>query len=318
MAESLRALLEVDHPILQAGMGGVAGPQLAAAVSNVGCGGVIGLYKLDGSATQQAVGATARLTDRPFGVNMIPEVLDAAMLAAQIDATIEASGPTTFFTFFGMPPAAALSRIASAGRRTLVQVGSVADADRAAAAGVCACIVQGHEAGGHHLGSSPLESLLGQIRRRQPELTLIGAGGICSGGQLRRIEALGAEGCWCGTLFLATAESNAHEHFKRRVVAAKASDTVVTEAFDIGWPGRPHRVLRNRSVDGHGQLDSSFIATTTVAGRRFPIARFSAAVPTAQTQGRVEEMAMYCGTACAAVTAMAPVAQVIDSFLQSR
>jgi nitronate monooxygenase len=316
VAESpLRRLLGIDHPLLQAGMGGVAGSELAAAVSNAGCGGVVALYKLDGAGTASLVGGAARLTARPFGINAIPEVVDRDRLDEQVEAALETSPATTFFTFFGPPPAEVVARIAAKGRRVLVQVGTVAEADAAVATGADACIVQGREAGGHHLGTHPLAELLAAVRRRHRNVPLIASGGIHAGGQLRELERAGADGGSCGTLFVAAEESNAHELFKRRVVEAGASDTVVTHVFEIGWPRRPHRVLRNRSVEERDALDSAFIAMTTVGGRRYPIPRFSAAVPTAQTEGRVEEMAMYCGTSCNGVRAVLPVAATVDAFL---
>jgi nitronate monooxygenase len=311
----LGALLSIEHPLLQAGMGGVAGPDLAAAVSNAGCGGTLGLYKLDGPTAAELVQATAALTRRSFGVNFVPEVVSPGHLATQVEAALEASPPTTFFTFFGPPPDEVLARIRAARRRTLVQLGTIAEADRAVAAGVDACIAQGIEAGGHHLGSSPTQELTAELHRRHPRVPLVASGGIESGGQLVELERSGADGCSCGTLFVAAAESNAHEDFKQRVVAAAAADTVVTETFAIGWPSRPHRVLRNRSVEERETLDSSFIATTTIAGRRYPIPRFSAAVPTSRTEGRVGEMALYCGTSCEGIDAIQPAAEIVEEFL---
>lgn len=312
----LRDLLEIEHPILLAGMGGVAGPALAAAVSEAGCGGAIGLYKLDGAGVEDMVRATAALTDRPFGVNMIPEVVQGERLLEQVDAVLESAPTTTFFTFFGVPAGDTINRLHREGRRVLVQVGGVAEAGRAAALDADGCILQGREAGGHHLGTDSLADLTRAVRRSHPALPVIGAGGIGEGTQLFELERAGASGCWCGTMFVAAAESNAHSHFKERVVAASAADTVITDAFSIGWPGREHRVLRNRSVEEQGQLRSSFIATTAVAGRRHPVARFSAAVPTSQTEGLVDEMALYCGTSCDRVSATAPAAEIIERFLQ--
>lgn len=296
-------------------MGGVAGPDLAAAVSNAGCGGTLALYKLDGPAVADLVRATSALTARPFGVNLVPEVVSPRHLATQVEAALDASPHKTFFTFFGPPPDEIMARIRAAGRRTLVQVGTVAEADRAIASGVDACIAQGIEAGGHHLGFSSTRELTAKLRRRHPQVPLVASGGIESGAQLVKLERSGADACSCGTLFVAAAESNAHEDFKQRVVAAVAADTVITRTFAIGWPDRPHRVLRNRSVEERQTLDSSFIATTTIAGRRYPIPRFSAAVPTTQTEGKISEMALYCGISCEGIGAVRSVAEIVDTFL---
>src|SRR6185503_1348679 len=102
-------------------MGGVAGPELAAAVAEAGGGGVVGLYKLDGAEVEEMVRATGALTTRPFGVNLIPEVVGRGRLLEQVDAVLESAPDTTFLTFFGLPPGDAIERARAAARPVLVQ-----------------------------------------------------------------------------------------------------------------------------------------------------------------------------------------------------
>jgi len=308
--------LGLTLPLLQAGMGGVAGPALCAAVSRAGAGGVLGLYKEPPERVHALVTAAAELTDRPFGINIIPEVAGHALALAQARAAIAALPSRGFATFFGLPDAETARTVTDAGRALVVQVGTEPAAARALLLGAGAVVLQGVEAGGHHLGTSPVAALLAEVRAWHPDAVLVAAGGIATGSDLARVLAAGADGAMAGTLFVPAAESDAHPLFKRRVVASRASDTVVTGLFDIGWPGRPHRVLRNSLTARRSRLEPHFIARTTAGGRELPVARYSAAVPSARTSGRIEEMAMYCGCSCERVTCAHPVASLLTRFRQ--
>lgn len=310
-------LLGISFPLLQAGMGGVAVPELAAEVSSAGCAGIVALYKLRPNEIYSILRKTRELTRKPFGVNLIPEVVDGRLFD-QVETVTKFGDRDVFFTFFGLPPEEVSSHIKRRGFRLIIQVGALEDAIKAVALGADSIIVQGHEAGGHHLCETDLDSLLVQIRSHIRELPLIAAGGIATGMDFARVNALGADGCMCGTIFVAAEESNAHRDYKHRVIQASREDTVVTDLFKIGWPGRPHRVLRNQTLETGRSLSPALIAKTRVGDNSYPIFRFSAAVPTRQTQGLiddlVEHMAMYCGTSCEQVKTVCPAVEIVDRF----
>ena len=310
----LSAMLGITFPLLQAGMGGLAGPQLAAAVSDAGAGGVLALYKESPDSIRGLIAATAAATDLPFGVNLIPEVVRPVAARAQVLAALELLPSSGFFTFFGLPDEATAGEVAQAGRRIIIQVGTAQDAEAALNLGADGLVLQGIEAGGHLLGTTPVAEFLHQVRARHPCAVLVVAGGIATGTDLARVLTDGADGGMAGTLFIPTWESAAHPVFKERVVTAAACDTTVTSLFDIGWPSRPHRVLRNALTESIERRPASFIATTIVNGRRLPVPRYSAAVPSIHTQGQVEEMAMYCGCSCERVTGANSVASVLAKF----
>ncbi len=299
---SLAARLGVTQPVLQAGMGGVATAALAAAVADAGGGGILGLYKLDPAEIGRLWAATAALTTKRFGINLVPEVVSANRLREQLEAVLALPGKVPFVTFFGLPDIETGLRASSSGVPTLIQVGTLRDAAAAVEMGADAVILQGAEAGGHHLGDAPLLDLLREVRIAFPDLPLIASGGIAAETDMHGIVAAGACAVLMGTAFVCARESAAHPVYKQSVIDAAASDTVVSELFEIGWPGRPHRVLRNAVTQGGRDLPASFIATTEVMGRRYPVARYSAAVPIERTQGAVGEMALYCGTSCAGVS----------------
>jgi nitronate monooxygenase len=313
-SEAICGRLGLSFPLIQAGMGGVAGPGLAAAVANAGCLGVVALYRHEPDEIRRLLRQTRALTSRPFAVNVIPELHTVTSLRRQIDAVLEAADPGIAFTSFGLAPAEVSDAIRDRDRVLLVQVGTVQEARRAHLAGADALILQGTEAGGHHLGDETLRVLLRDVHALGLGLPLFAAGGIATGAEFARLEALGAAGCMCGTLFVATTEANAHPRFKARIVEAEARDTVVTDTFSLGWPGRRHRVLRNDVVTAGRSLPAAFIATTRVLGKTYLVPRFSVAVPLASTEGMIDHMAMYCGTSCANVSAIRPVADAIEHF----
>jgi nitronate monooxygenase len=227
------ALASVNLPIvLQAGMGGgLAGAELAAAVSEAGGLGTIGILPPD--ALERALAEARRRTDRPLAVNLLlPFARDAHWRAAgQADVVV---------TFWGAPE-----------RRTagcwLHQVGSVEEALAARDAGADAVIAQGVEAGGHVRGTEPALALLARVRAALgDELPVFSAGGVATREDVReRLEA-GAAGVAVGTRFLMTQESGAHPRYLERLV--DADDTVVTELFGLGWPAR-QRVVRNAATE---------------------------------------------------------------------
>ncbi|WP_073810609.1 NAD(P)H-dependent flavin oxidoreductase [Kitasatospora sp. CB01950] len=309
----LERRLGVTLPLLQAGMGGVAGPELCGAVSRAGAGGVLGLYKEPPEQVRRLIADTAARTDRPFGINLVPEVLAPDRCRAQLDAALGVLPERAFVTFYGLPAPDLPAAVVRAGLPVVVQVGTTHAAGRALDAGADVVVLQGVEAGGHLLGALPALPLLRAVRRDHPDAVLAVAGGIATGADLARAVAEGADGAMVGTLFAAARESEAHPEFKRRIVAAGASDTVVTTVFDIGWPNRPHRVLRNALTAPGPRRSARFIATATApGGRRLPVPRYSAVVPSVRTEGRIEDMAMYCGDSCERITATESAADLVE------
>jgi NAD(P)H-dependent flavin oxidoreductase YrpB (nitropropane dioxygenase family) len=224
--------LGVALPVVQAGLGGgLADHRLAAAVSDAGGLGTIGMFAPDVLAEE--IESARALTDKPVAVNLLLPFVRRAHLAV-------ASRADAVTTFWGTPrrpgPAAWIH-----------QCGSVEEARAAHAAGADAVIVQGVEAGGHVRGSTPslelLERTLAALPRDFPVLV---AGGIADASDVRDALAAGATAAVAGTRFLMSRESRASAGYKARLVAG--GDTLLTELFGLGWPGA-HRVLPNRATD---------------------------------------------------------------------
>jgi NAD(P)H-dependent flavin oxidoreductase YrpB (nitropropane dioxygenase family) len=225
------AQLGVEHPVVQAGMGGgISGSRLAAAVSEAGGLGTIGT--MPAPALRAEVRRARERTSKPIAVNLLLNLVRRAHWEAAEEADV-------VVTFWGEPR-----------RRTarpwVHQCGSVEEARAAHHAGADAVIVQGVEAGGHVRGTTRALELLVQVRSVLPAgYPVLVAGGIADAGDVRRALDAGAAGAVAGTRFLLSEESAAHPSYVRRCL--ESTDTVHTELFGLGWPGM-HRVLPNAAT----------------------------------------------------------------------
>jgi NAD(P)H-dependent flavin oxidoreductase YrpB (nitropropane dioxygenase family) len=210
-----------------------------------------------------------------------------------------------------------ISLAKAAGVFVLVQVGDPAEAPVAVAAGADALIVQGVEAGGHVQAQGPLDTLLREIKP-QVDVPLIAAGGVADRESVLATRSAGADSVACGTVFLAAEEADVHPAYLERLIAARAADTVLTTAFDGGWPDAPHRVLRNATVDAweaagkppRGERPGEQEPVASRAGQQ--VVRYDDSQPTRDTTGNVELMAMYAGTSARSVERAEPAATIIS------
>ncbi|HEY7072857.1 MAG TPA: nitronate monooxygenase family protein [Acidimicrobiales bacterium] len=253
MRTRLCELLGIEHPILNAPMAMVAGAPLAAAVSAGGGLGMIGGAFRGVDGLRAEIRAARGLTEQKVGVGFISHRVEAQELA---DVALDEGIAVVAHSFADPTPFVGPAH--DAGAVVLCQVRTVAEAERAAAAGVDAIVAQGTEAGGHTGRVSTLPLVPAVVDAVSP-LPVVAAGGI---GDARGIAAalmLGADGVWIGTRFEATPEAAVSREFRERLVAASTDDTVLTEAFDLAikadWPdGVAIRALRNAFTDEwHGR-----------------------------------------------------------------
>ncbi len=311
-------LLGCDNPILLAGMGGVARSELVAAVTNAGGYGILGMVRESPDLIAQEIDAVRARTTKPFAVNLIPAATDPALLDAELNACFAKKVPA--MCFFWHPVPEAIQRAKAAGCLVLHQVGSLKAALEAEAAGADVLIVQGVEAGGHVHGTAAALILVEQVARAS-NLPIVASGGFATGASLIAARALGAQAIHCGTAFLATEESFAHDDHKARVLAAQAEDTVYTDIFALNWPANsPVRVIRNSVTDAIGHtltghhpdtLPHEIIAHED--GR--PLLRYSTDSPLRITTGDLEAMPNYAGQSAALITTLPTAAARIATIL---
>lgn len=306
-ATALCRLLGCRAPLVLAGMGGVARSQLVAAVSAFGGFGFLGMVREPLALIRREVQAVRALTDRPFGVNLIPAATPGALLASQVDLCIDLAVPAV--ELFWDVDEAVVGRLRAAGITVVHQVGSAADALRAEAAGAHAVVAQGVEAGGHVWGRQPLVPLLAEVLG-SVGVPVAAAGGLADGCDVARVLALGAQAAVLGTALIATDESFAHDAHKQRLVAGRAGETLLTEDFHVNWP--PHaavRVLANSVT--RGERGDPFTSAPQVIGDEEgrPIHLFSTDSPLRSMTGDFEAMALYAGRGVDHIDAVVPAAE---------
>jgi NAD(P)H-dependent flavin oxidoreductase YrpB (nitropropane dioxygenase family) len=302
-------------PIVNAGMAMVARPALAAAVSNAGGLGTIACDINPPEVLRTHVRETRALTPRPFGVDLIGDFLTEAHLQVLVE---EAVAVAIFFWTF--PTAAQVRRLQEAGVRVWMQVGSVAEAAEAVDLGAEALIVQGAEAGGHTRSEASTLTLFPRVRRRHPDLPLLAAGGIVDGRTMAAALVLGSDALWCGTRFLAAAESEAHDGYKAAVTAADVGDTMVSTLYGPEWPGQPMRVIAGataRAVEAGAPVPvRSAIGTTRLNGETVPLPPFSAILPTRDFEGDLAYACLTAGQSAGNVHHVLPAGEIVREMAE--
>lgn len=231
-------LLKVQHPIMQAGMGGVAYAELVAAVCEAGGYGVLGMAGRSPDFIREEMRKVRKLTDKPFGVDLLAASPES--LTASVEIILE-EGASSFIAGLGVPMPI-MEKLKAAGLKVMVVCGAVKHAVKAEQAGCDAVICQGGEGGGHTglVGTLPLVAQAVEAVK----IPVVAAGGISDGRGLAAALALGAQGVWIGTRFIASTEAHAGQAYREAVVSAQDVDTVRTRCYS----GKPMRVMNNPYV----------------------------------------------------------------------
>jgi len=304
----------LDLPIVQGPMGGVAGPELVAAVCNAGGLGILPVWVLPADEVAEAVAATRRLTDRSFGVNIRADLAQLDHIRTAIDA-----GVSLIHLFWG-DPSASLGPIRAAGARMMCTIGDPDAARAALDAGAIALVAQGVEAGGHVLGEIPLAELLDAVLPIAGDVPVLAAGGLADAADVASVMARGAAGALLGTRFVATEESQAHDDYKRALLEAGADATARSECFDIGWREAPHRHLVNDTFvdwDRAGRPAPGARpgeGDTVLRLGELDIPRYSVMPPERGMTGDIRAAVLYAGTGVDRVRDCPPAAAVVRAL----
>jgi nitronate monooxygenase len=294
-------------PLQQAGMGWVAGPDLAVAVAEAGGLGMIGMPMVPAATLAGMLDTVGQRTSNPVGVNFLMPFLD------QDCVEVASTRARVVEFFYGEPDASLVDLVHSGGALACWQVGSLDEAGRAAGAGCDLLVVQGTEAGGHVRGKAALFSLLGRVLAAV-DIPVVAAGGIATGASMAAALAAGADAVRVGTRFVATEEADVHPTYADALVRASADDTVLTEAFSVMWPDAPHRVLRS-SVERAGDLDADVAGNVSLGDVTVAVPRFSPMAPVRSATGHVKAMALYAGQSVDAVARVQPAAEVLRELV---
>jgi len=224
----------IKHPILLAGMGGVAMHKLVAAVSNAGGLGVIGAASLNPDEMRTEIRKTRELTDQPFAVDLLAPLPE--MIRPFMPVLIEEK--IRIFVAGLAVPSEFLQTMHEHGMKVVVMCGKVHHGLKSQAAGADVVVAQGTEAGGH-TGEIGMLSLVPQMIDAV-KLPVLAAGGIADGRQIAAALTLGAQGVVVGTRFIATPEAHAANRYREAIVKAKEDSTMRTRCYS----GKPCRVIR--------------------------------------------------------------------------
>lgn len=235
-------LFGIEYPIIQGAMAWVATAELAAAVSEAGGLGIIGVGNAPGPVVREEIRKAKALTKKPFGVNVYylsPFVEEVIEIVIQEKVSVITTGAGN--------PGKHIPILKEAGIKVLPVVSSVALAKRLERTGVDALIAEGLECGGH-TGELTTMALVPQIVDAV-KLPVIAAGGIADGRQLAAAICLGAQGVQMGTRFICAEECTVHINYKNSVLKAKDRDTTLT-----GYNGHYVRVLKNKLTQEYERL----------------------------------------------------------------
>jgi len=241
MRTRLTDLLGVEHPVMLAGMGGVSYADLAAAVSSAGGFGCLGASTMGNDKMVEEMAAVRAMTDRPFGVDLLTAMPGG--MTEQVKLVIE-GGASAFVAGLGVPTEV-VDLCHRHGVVVVSMCGKVEHAVRAVEAGCDLVVAQGTEAGGHtgQVASFPLvPQVVDAVGDRVP---VVAAGGIFDGRGLAAALALGADGIWVGTRFIATPEARSVLGYKDKLLESREDQTTVSRAYS----GKTMRVVRNTYTD---------------------------------------------------------------------
>ena len=234
MKTEITELLGIEYPVIQGGMAWVADYHLAAAVSNAGGLGLIAAGGAPAEWVREQIRETKKLTDKPFGVNIMlmnPEADKIAKVILEEDIKVVTTGAGS--------PEKYMADWKAAGVKVIPVIASVALAKRMERCGADAVVAEGTEAGGH-IGELTTMVLVPQVVDAV-NIPVIAAGGIADGRGMAAAFMLGARGIQMGTVFAVSKESVIHENYKNSILKAKDIDSRVTGRST----GHPIRVLRN-------------------------------------------------------------------------
>jgi len=237
----LTELVGVEHPVVQTGMGWVAGARLVSATANGGGLGILASATMTLDELQTAITKVKATTDKPFGVNIRADAGDAG---DRVELLIREGVKVASFALAPKPEL--IARLKEAGVVVISSVGAAKHARKVAGWGADAVIVQGGEGGGH-TGPVATTLLLPSVldALKDTDTLVVAAGGFFDGRGLAAALSYGAAGVAMGTRFLLTSDSTVPDSVKRRYLDSGLDGTVVSTRVD----GMPHRVLRTRLVE---------------------------------------------------------------------
>jgi len=309
-------LLGIPLPIVQAPIGGLATPEVAAAASEAGALGMLAMTWAEPKDIDTKLAQMRERTDRPFGVNLILRTEQEERLRRCLDQGVR------LFSFFWGDPAPLIPIAHQGGALVMHTVGSAEEARRMVDTGVDIVVAQAWEAGGHVWGEVATMALVPAVVDAVGDaIPVIAAGGIADGRGLAAVLTLGASAGWLGTRFAASTEAQSHPRYRELLLAAAETSTYYGTVFDGGWPDAPHRTLRNQTIEawleagsppsGQRPGEGEVLATDTGGGE---VLRYQSTSPRQELSGDIDALSLWAGQSVGLVNEILPVREIVDQL----
>lgn len=295
----LNEMLGIKYPIIQGGMANIATGKFAAQVSNAGALGLIASGGMNAEALEKEIAECRKLTDKPFGVNLMlmnPDVDNIAQLLADEKIGIITTGAGMPGKYVGMWKAN--------GSKVIPVVASTALARKVEQQGADAVIAEGGESGGH-VGDMTTMTLVPQVIEKV-SIPVIAAGGIATGKQFVAAMALGAVGVQIGTCLLVSEECPIHENYKLALIKARDNSTTVTgRSLDA-----PVRILKN-------DMAREYIKVERSGGTREELEQFTlGGLRRAVLDGDVKNGSVMAGQVCGQLKEIQPLSVILENLYE--
>lgn len=301
MNNKLCKLLNIELPIIQAGMGIFTSAELVAAVSNAGGLGSLGTGFRSAEGLRQELHRIRELTDRPFAVNYVLINIDEEIFKI----ILESKPPVISFSLGD--PGDFVKRAHDVGSLVMHQVNTVQQAKEAAASGVDIIVAQGSEAGGFS-GTVTTMVLVSQVVEAVFPIPVVAAGGIADGIGLAAATLLGAQGANIGTRFLASKEAPISDKWKQAILESDSEDAVKVEFWNDIFPGNPKaydvtsRAIRNPFIEKwQAQRDAAKEKAEYLRGE----------IIAAIKQNKMEEFVPWAGQSAGLIDEILPAAEIV-------
>ncbi len=306
MHTRLTDLLDIEHPIMLAGMGGVSYHRLVAAVSEAGGIGTLGASTMTAEELPVEIAAVRELTSKPFGVDLL------TALPGQVEQGIQTvidGGARIFVAGLGVPREA-IDLLHSHGILVGSMCGKVRHALNAVASGVDFVVAQGTEAGGH-TGTVATIALVPQVVDAvSDQVPVVAAGGLYDGRGLAASLALGADGVWIGTRFIATPEARAVKGYKEALLVTPEDGTVVSRSYT----GKTCRVVRNEWTNYYDTHPDEVKAFPAQAIASMKAGANHLGHPDGTEVDSAREF-MPCGQGVGAIDSLIPAAELVEAMV---
>lgn len=295
----LTELLGIKYPIIQGGMAWITESTLVSAVSNAGGAGVIGTGGSDPEWVREEIEKTKKMTDKPFGVNVV-------LMDPNKDKLIQiiCEEKVNFVTLGAGNPLPYLKPLQEAGIKAIPVVPNLKLAKRMEENGADGIIIEGMEAGGH-IGNQTTLALMTNIIPEITRIPVIVAGGIVSGRALAAVLLMGGAGVQMGSRFLLAQECQVHPNVKEKIINATDTDSVVT-GFSRNFGVRG---LRNKFTDEYLALETSGASLEDLHKLAAGRSRVSA------VEGDMENGSVQVGQSLIPLNEIKPVQEIIEEIV---